>query len=116
MERVVCAAAVCHRVAERADDLQHLDDGAGPAVRDDERQRVLVRGPDVDEVDVEAVDLGYELRQGVQPRLQPPEVVLGPPVASECLHRRKLDALRPVRDGLALGPPRGLYATAKIAS
>jgi hypothetical protein len=38
------------RVGERADDVQHLDDRARPALRHDERQRVLVRRPDVDEV------------------------------------------------------------------
>ncbi len=62
VERVRRVAAVDRRVAEGADHVQHLDDRAGPAVRDDQRQRVLVRRPDVDEVDVEAVDLGEELR------------------------------------------------------
>ena len=84
---------MCRRVGERADDVQHLDDRARPAVRDDERHCVLVRRLDVDEVDVETVDLGDELRQRVQPRLEPPEVVLGAPVAHELLHRRELHAL-----------------------
>ena len=61
IKRVARLAAVCGRVGKRADDVQHLDDRAGPAARD-ERQRVLVRRLDVDEVDVEAVDLGDELR------------------------------------------------------
>ena len=43
----------------------------GPAVRDDQRQRVLVLRPDVDEVDVEPVDLGRELRERVELRLEP---------------------------------------------
>jgi hypothetical protein len=93
VERVLRVAAVCRRVAERADDVQHLDDRARPAVGDHERQRVLVRRLDVDEVDVEAVDLRDELRQGVQPRLDSPEVVLGAPVANELLPRRELNAL-----------------------
>jgi hypothetical protein len=83
IERVRGVAAMRRRVGERAGDVQHLDDRARPAVRDDQRQRVLVRRPDVDEVDVQAVDLGHELRQGVQPRLEPPEVVLGLPVLRE---------------------------------
>ena len=67
---------------------------------------------DVDEVNVEIVDLRQELRQGVQPRLDPPQVVLGAPVAHQCFHRRQLDALRrggvsqrmhdPIFDGLPL--------------
>ena len=32
------------------------------AVCDDQRQRVLVLGADVDEVNVQPVDLGYEVR------------------------------------------------------
>src|ERR1700722_384352 len=59
--------AVNGGIGERADDLQLLDDRAGPAVRDDERQRILVPGTDVDEMYVEPVDLGDEVRQGVQP-------------------------------------------------
>ena len=48
----------------------------------------------VDEMDVEPVDLGDELRQRVQPRLDLAPVVVGRPVARELLHRRELHALR----------------------
>ena len=51
VERVLSRPAVRGRVGQRADDLEHLDHRAGPAVRDDQRQRVLVLRPDVDEVD-----------------------------------------------------------------
>ena len=54
----------------------------------DQRQRVLVRGSDVDEVDLHAVELRHKLRQVVQPRLDPPEVVLVQPVAGERLSGR----------------------------
>ena len=99
IERVLGAAAVCRRVGERADDAQHLHDRARPAVDEDHRQRVLMTRLDVDEVNIEIVDLSQELRQGVQPRLDPPKVVLGAPVAHECFHRRQFDALR--RDGVS---------------
>jgi hypothetical protein len=49
-------------IGERIDDLQLFDGRAGPAVRDDERQRILVIGTHVDEVNVHAVDLGDEVR------------------------------------------------------
>jgi hypothetical protein len=62
MERVAGARAMCCGIRERLDDLQLLDDRAGPPVGDDQRQRVLVLGADVNEVDVEPVDLGDELR------------------------------------------------------
>ena len=69
VERVLGASAVSGRVGERTDGLEQLDDRARPSVRDDQRQRVLVRGLDVDEVEVHRVDLGLELREGVQSRL-----------------------------------------------
>ena len=62
MEGVLGAAAVRGRVGQRADRVEQLDHGAGPAVGHDQRQRVRVRRLDVDEVDVHAVDLGHELR------------------------------------------------------
>ena len=83
-------------------------------MRDDQQHRVVVLRANVDEVDVETVDLGHELRQAAQPRLQPPEVVLGLPVAGECTDRRELDALRQVVDGLLLGPARRRDAAAQL--
>ena len=47
VERVLGGPAVRGRVGERADDLEHLDHRAGPAVGDDQRQRVLVLRADV---------------------------------------------------------------------
>jgi hypothetical protein len=94
-------------IGERLDDLQLLDDRAGPAVGDDQREGVLVLRADVDEMDVEAVDLGRELRQRVQLGLDPAPVVLGRPKGREVLHGRELHALRLVIDRLPLGrPPR----------
>ena len=98
----------------RIDDLQLLDDRAGPAVIDDERQRVFVLRTNVDEVDVEPVDLGDELRQGVQLRLALAPVVLRRPVAREFLHHRERHALGLIRDGLLLGPVRGRDASTEV--
>ena len=106
VERVLGGAAVRGRVGKRADDPEQLDDRAGPAVRDDQRQRLRVPRLYVDEVDVHPVDLGLELRQRVQSRLARAPVVLGRPVAGQLLDRRQLNALRPVGDQLLAGPPR----------
>ena len=114
MEGILGAAAVRGRVRQRADGVDHLDHGAGPAVGHDQRQRVLVLGPDVDEVDVHAVDLGDELRQRVQPRLDPPEVVLRRPVARELLNRRQLHALRPILNELLARPTRRRNASTEV--
>ena len=64
------------------------------------RQRVFVLRTNVDEVDVEPVDLGGELRERVQLRLDLAPVVVGRPVARELLHRGQLHALRSIRDEL----------------
>ena len=69
------------RIGQRADDLELLDDRAGPAVRDDHRQCVFVLRAHVDEVDVEAVDLGDEIRHCVQPGLHLAPVVGRPSAA-----------------------------------
>ena len=69
VERVGRVAAVGARVGQRADDVQELHDRAGPAVGQDQRQRVRLGRAHVQEVDVLPVDLGGELRQLVQPRL-----------------------------------------------
>ena len=96
VERVGRRAAVRLGIGQRLDDLELLDDRARPAVRDDHRQRILVLRADVQEVDVDAVDLGEELRERVEPRLDLAPVVLRRPVVGEGLHRRELHALRGV--------------------
>src|SRR3712207_7634479 len=47
------APAVRGGIDEGIDDLQLLDDRSGPPVVDEERQRVVVLRPNVDEVDVD---------------------------------------------------------------
>ena len=55
-------------------------------MRDDQRKRVRVLRPDVDEMDLEPVDVRDELRKRVQPRLRLSPVVIGRPVlASFCM-------------------------------
>src|ERR1035438_9219489 len=63
-------------------------------------------GTDVDEMNVQPVNLGREVRQGVQFRLTGAPVVLGPPVACELLYQLEPHALRVVGDRLAVSPRR----------
>jgi hypothetical protein len=35
-------------------------------MRDDDRERILVTGPDVDEVNIQPIDARRELRQGIE--------------------------------------------------
>ena len=115
VEGILGAAAMRGRVRQRADGVDELHDGAGPAMGHDQRQRVLVRRPDVDEVDVHTVDLGRELRKRIEPRLDPTEVVVLCPVAGELLDRRELHALRAVLDELLARPARRLDPAAQVS-
>jgi len=114
MERVRCAPAVCRGIGQSTDDLQLLDDRAGPSVIDDQRQRVVVLGADVNEVNVEPVNLGHEVREGVQCRLALVPVVLGRPIAREFLNHCERHALRLIRDRLFLGPTHRRDALAEV--
>jgi hypothetical protein len=93
VERILGATTVCRRIGEGADGLEELHDRTRPAVRHDHRERVVVRRSDVDEVDVEPVDLGLELRQRVQARFARAPVVAARPESSELLQRGQLHAL-----------------------
>ena len=68
----------------------------------------------MDEVNVEPVDLGQELRQGVEFRLDLAPVVFARPIAGERLRCRELHALRLVRHGFALGPAGRVDSPAQI--
>ena len=111
---VSCARTVRRGIGQSIDDLQLLNDRSWPSVIDDERQRALMPRPDVDEVDVQPVDLGDELRQRVQVRLDRPPVVVRHPVARELLDHRERYALRLIRHGLRFRPPRGGDASTQI--
>src|SRR5258705_2348476 len=58
----------------------------------------------MDEMDVESIDLGDELRQGVEPDLTLAPVVLRRPISRESLSGRELHPLRLIRDRLAIRP------------
>src|SRR5262249_19876135 len=94
--------------------LELLDDRPRPSVRDDDRQRVLVPRTNVDEMNVETVDLGDEVRHCIEPRLGLAPVVLRAPVTGELLDGRERHALREIRDGFALGQARRTNTPAKI--
>ena len=67
MEGVLGAAAVRHRVDQRVDHVEEVEQRARVGVREQQRRGVLVRRADVEEVEALAVDLGHEARVGVDP-------------------------------------------------
>ena len=113
VERVGRVAAVRPRVGERSGDVEELEDRAGPAVGHDQRQGVRLGGAEVEEVDVLAVDLGRELRMGVDPGLGRPPVVLAPPVVVERSDVRLLDAVVYIA-GELVGPAGAVEPIAQV--
>ena len=93
VKRIRGRPAVLGRIRERTDGVEHLYDRTGPAVRHDQRQCILVWGSHVEKVDFHTIDLGSELGQRVQPRLDPTKVVLVRPVATDLLCHGQLHAL-----------------------
>jgi hypothetical protein len=81
-----------------------LDNRTRPAVRDQQRKRVLGRRALVDEMDVETVDLGGELVEPVQRDLACAPVVFVGPVIGQLTGVTQRDALRPVVDAFGLRP------------
>jgi len=101
-------------LGQRPDDLRELDKRTRPAMRDDERQRVLVLGTNVNEVNVQPIDLGDELRQRVQSRLHLAPVVFRPPITREGLNGCELYALRRIRNQFPFRPLGGVDAPAQF--
>src|SRR3989449_8087444 len=81
---------------------------------DDNRQRILFFRTDVNEMDVQPIDLGDELRIAIELRLDLAPIVFRRPIAGELLHRRERHALREIGDGLFFGPPRRFDPLAEI--
>ena len=102
MKRIRRIGSMRGGVGERLDDLQLLDRRARPPVRHYQRQRILMLGAHMDEVDVHPIDLGDEVRQGRKALLKLAPVVIRGPVGRQCLNRLELHTLRGIR--LSVGP------------
>ena len=114
MKGVFRAPAMGRGIGERTDGLQEFEDRAGPAMGHDQRHRVRMTRTDVSELDVEPVDLGDELRQGIQLRLGLAPVVIRSPIADERLDLVQLHALGLIGDSLPVGPTGGRDAATEV--
>jgi hypothetical protein len=86
---------------QRLDHVEELQERTGPAVGEDQRERVRFRRPDVDEVDVLAVDLGGEVRKLVELGLVLAPVVTGAPLLGQFLEPRPAYSLKGATSGSA---------------
>src|SRR5271167_923734 len=114
MEGIRGAAAMRRGIGQRIDDFQLFDDRARPSVRNDQRQRIFMFRTDVNEMDVEPVDLGDELWQGVQSCFDLAPVVICRPIPRERLSGRELYSLGCIGNRLSFGPLGRVDAPAQI--
>src|SRR6185369_2498659 len=104
MESVRRIRAMRSGIREGFDDLQLLDYRAGPAMRDDERQRVFMFRTYMNEMNVDSVDLGNEMGKCLEFCFTLTPVVFSAPVLGEFLNRRELHALRIVVNSFFFRP------------
>ena len=83
-------------------------------MRDDQRQGVGLFRTDVNEVNVDSIDVGDELREGIELGLDLAPVAVVLSVAREFVKGGELDALRLVGDELRLWPACGCDAVAQV--
>jgi hypothetical protein len=114
VECVGKVAAMGPRIGERRGDPGELHDRPRPAVDDDQRGCVWLRGADVGEVDTGPVDCGRELRPLVQSCLGGPPVVLVPPVPHQFLEVVARDAVGPAHVGQLVRPPGAVQTLVQI--
>src|SRR5690242_14739176 len=112
MKSIRGARAVCRGICQWLDNLELLHDRTGPSVRHDEWQRLFMLRTNVNEMNVQAIDLGHELRQRVQSCFALAQVVVCAPIAREFSHGRELHAMRSVVDRLLVGTPGRIDALA----
>ena len=102
------------RIGERAYEVQELDDRAGPAVAEQQRQCAVVGRALVDGVDVLPFDLCGEMVEGVELGLGGPPVVAVGPVGGQVLQPGQVAAVVPAAAGDLVGPAGGGQAAAQV--
>jgi hypothetical protein len=80
----------------------------------DDREGIGMFGADMNEVDVDAVDVGDELRKSIHPRFDLAPVVGRPPIVDEGLELRQRDTLGLIGNSLAIRPSRRQNAPPKL--
>ncbi len=95
MEAVFRVPAEGFRVGEPWDDVEELDDGARPSVREEQWHGIGMSRPGMDEVDRLPVNPGLELAERVQPIFLDPPVVAVEPVVDQLAQVVGRDAVLP---------------------
>src|SRR5262245_38844205 len=82
---------------ERTDDFFVLDDRTRPSIQQQQRHCIWIFRPLMDEMDIDAVDVGLELVESIQAFLLNTPVVLVPPIFDKALEIREIRAVVPSR-------------------
>jgi hypothetical protein len=114
VEGVGRVAAVGGGIGERAEDVEEFDEGAGPAVGQEERGRVGIRRADVEEVEALTGGGGQEVRPGVDAGLAGAPVVAVEPVGDGFLQDGLGDAEAPGGARGIRGPADAIQALAEV--
>ena len=96
--------AVAGRVGQRPDHLLEFDEGAGPAVDQQQGPGIRPRRAAMDIVQLQPIGLGPEMRQRVQPGLDGAPVIVLDPIPAEVAQPVRVRAERPAAVDLFFRP------------
>ena len=85
MERIACIAAMTDRVRQRPEQVKKFGDRAGIAMGDDQRNSIGLGRADMVEMNMLAINLGLELRIGIEARFGRPPVKFVAPIFAKPL-------------------------------
>ena len=114
MKRILLLPTMRQRIGQGTNDLGEFEDRAGPAVREQHRQRVLVSRTDVQKMNIQPVDPGPVLSEPVEHAFASPPIVLFPPIFHQLFQAMELQALGDIRDRLRLRPSGGCQTALQI--
>ena len=104
VEGILGASAMGRGVGQWADNLQKLEQRARPAMRHDHRQGMGMLRAHMGKLDVEPVDRGDELRQGIELGFALAPIVASAPILDQGLEPGQRNALRSVVDRFLVRP------------
>src|SRR5262249_60076125 len=93
-------------ISQQRDEFQHLGERAGPAVRDDERERLRADAAFVNVMDLQAADIRAEMTEAVERRFLRAPVKYALPVLRQFMKVIEAGAVFPARAGQRVGPAR----------
>ena len=102
------------RIGQERDERKQLDEGAGPAMGQDQRDAVSVFRPYMNEVNADAVELGLELIGRVQCALLRAPVKFVGPIRKQASQVIKIGPLFPGRAWCRIRPARVADALSKV--